>query len=512
MWLIWIKRKASEAAGRVPSDAMMLSSLLALALALAAPVPAQATCVEILSLSDLHGHVSRLPRIAVEIAPVRARGPSLLLDAGDSAQGTVEATLSGGDAAVAGLAALGVNAAALGNHDLDFGQAAVRRRIAAAPYPTLAANLRDARTGRMPDWKNLEPGRIFRLPGGPVVGVFGLSTPSTPRQTMPANVEGLRFGKLAREAERQARDLRARGAALVVGLVHAGGSCRELGTPDDLSSCDPRSELFSLARALPPGLVDALVGGHTHGYLGHRVNGVALLQAGAQGEAVGWLTLCAGEPARFHLPIRPGDDKGGDAALVDPAVSEAVAPFLASADAERQRLVGVRLDRSLSRGRDRVSPLGATAAQAARSAMGAEIGLVNAGSLRASLPAGDLRYGQIYEAMPFDDGLAVVRMSGADLMAVLQALSSWRSEVPQVAGIVFDGSSARTCAGALVDPARNYTVAMNEFLATGGDGVKGVLSRLPAGSITIRPDLRLRDAALSWLKTAPASQRGLPCP
>ncbi len=260
---------------------MMLSALLALALA--APVPAPATCVEILSLSDLHGRVAELPRIAVEIAPVRARGPSLLLDAGDSAQGTVESTLSRGDAAVAGLAALGVNAAALGNHDLDFGQAEARKRIAAAPYPTLAANLRDAKTGRMPAWKNLEASRLFLLPGGPVVGVFGLATPSTPKQTMPANVEGLRFGKLAQEAERQARDLRARGAVLVIGLVHAGGNCRELGTPDDLSSCDPRSELFTLARALPPGLVDALVGGHTHGYLGHRVNGVALLQAGARG-------------------------------------------------------------------------------------------------------------------------------------------------------------------------------------------------------------------------------------
>jgi 2',3'-cyclic-nucleotide 2'-phosphodiesterase (5'-nucleotidase family) len=175
-------------------------------------------------------------------------------------------------------------------------------------------------------------------------------------------------------------------------------------------------------------------------------------------------------------------------------------------------VVGVRLDRSLSRGRDRVSPLGATAAQAARAAMGAEIGLVNAGSLRASLPAGDLRYGQFYEAMPFDDGLAVARMPGAELMAMLRALSSWSREVPQVAGLVFDGTSARTCAGVPIDPARNYTVAMNEFLASGGDGVKGVLSRLPAGSITIRPDLRLRDAALAWLKTAPASQRGLPCP
>jgi len=189
-----------------------------------------------------------------------------------------------------------------------------------------------------------------------------------------------------------------------------------------------------------------------------------------------------------------------------------VAPYLAAADAERQRLVGVRLELPLARGRDRVSPLGATAAQAARSAMGAEIGLVNAGALRASLPAVDLRYGQLYEAMPFDDGLAVVRMSGANLVAVLSALSSFRKEVPQVAGIVRDGASTRTCSGLPIDPARTYTVAMNEFLAEGGDGLRGVLSRLPAGSKIVRGDLRLRDATIAWLRTAPKAQRGLPCP
>ena len=344
------------------------------------------------------------------------------------------------------------------------------------------------------------------------MGVFGLSTPATPRQTMPANTAGLRFGKLAAEAELQARALRARGADLVVGLVHAGGSCRDLAPPDDLSTCDPRSELFSLARALPAGLVDGLVGGHTHGFLSHGVNGVALLQAGSKGQAVGWLTLCVGQPARFHLPIRPGDEKAGGAPPEDPKVRAAVAPYLAAAEAERRRLVGVRLERPLSRGRDRVSPLGATAAQAARAAMGAEIGLVNAGGLRASLPAGELRYGHLYEAMPFDDGLAVVTMRGADLLSALAALSSFRNEVPQVAGIVPDGASTRTCAGLPIDPARNYTVAMNEFLAEGGDGLRRILARLPAGSKAVRGDLRLRDATLAWLRTAPPGRRGLPCP
>ncbi len=485
---------------------MLLAAALTLALS------ASPSCVEVLSLSDLHGRIAALPGIAAAVAPVRARGPSLLLDAGDSAQGTLEASLSRGDAVVAGLAALGVDAAALGNHDLDFGQAAARKRIAEAPYPTLAANLVDARTGRMPAWENLGASRIFRLPGGPVVGVFGLATPSTPRQTMPANTEGLRFRKMAPVAERQARDLRARGAEIVVGVVHAGGHCREQGAPDDLGSCDPRSELFALARAIPPGLVDALVGGHSHGLLSHRVNGVALLQAGAKGESVGWVTLCTGEPARFHLALRPGAGEGGDGAAGDPKVAAAVAPYLASTAAERSREVGVRLDRPLGRARDRVSPLGAAAAQAARSAMGAEVGLVNAGALRANLPAGALRYGQLYDAMPFDDGLALVRMDGASLLAALRALSGFRREAPQVAGLVFDGTSARTCGGAPVDPARTYTVAMNEFLAVGGDGLGGVLKRLPPGARTVRGDLKLRDATLAWLRTAPPERRASPCP
>jgi hypothetical protein len=53
---------------------------------------------------------------------------------------------------------------------------------------------------------------------------------------------------------------------------------------------------------------------------------------------------------------------------------------------------------------------------------------------------------------------------------------------------------------------------MNEFLAEGGDGVRGILSRLPPGAKTVRGDLRLRDATLAWLRTAPPAARGQPCP
>ena len=71
---------------------------------------------------------------------------------------------------------------------------------------------------------------------------------------------------------------------------------------------------------------------------------------------------------------------------------------------------------------------------------------------------------------------------------------------------------AKQQASKIWNPDYDENLAMNEFLAVGGDGVKDVLRRLPPGSTSVRPDLRLRDATLSWLKTAPTAMRGLPCP
>jgi 5'-nucleotidase len=472
-----------------------------LLLALAAPGP----CLELLTLTDLHGRVAELPRIAAAIRPVRAGGPSLLLDAGDSLQGTLEASLSLGEAVVAGYGALGVDASVVGNHDLDYGQEVLRRRLEGAPYPFLAANLREKATGRLPAWRNLHGSHVFRPPGGPVVGVFGLASPETPRETMPSNAAGLTFGPLAREARRQALALRGRGAELVVGVVHGGGSCRSFADASDLSSCDPRSTLFRLAEALPPGTVDALVGGHSHGLVAHRVNGTALVQAGAKGEAVGWVTLCEGAAPAFHAFLRAGEAE-------DPRVKAAVAPFLAAALAERQRSTGVRLATPLTRSRSRVSTLGAAAAQGARLALGAEVGVVNAGGIRADLPAGELRQGALFEALPFDDGVARLPLTGDELTALLRTLSGGRQGTPQVAGLRLEGDRPVTCDGAALDPGRTYLVAMNEFLAAGGDGTRPILSRLPPGSVEVKREVRLRDALVRWLREAPPGRAGQPCP
>ncbi|HVP66363.1 MAG TPA: 5'-nucleotidase C-terminal domain-containing protein [Anaeromyxobacteraceae bacterium] len=469
-------------------------------------------CVEVLSLADVHGHAAELPRLAARMSPIRAGGPSLLFDAGDSLQGTLAARLSEGEAVVAALGAMGVDAAAIGNHDFDYGAAALRRRMATASYPFLAANLRDASTGELPAWKNLYPSRLLRPPGGPVVGVFGLSARDTPSLTMPRNVEGLAFLPEAEAAARQAAALRREGAEVVVGVVHLGGYCTDLGDPDDLSSCEAGRDLFRLARSLPPGLVDALLGGHTHGFVNHRVNGVALVQAGSRAEAAGWVTLCTGRPARFHPPIRAAGDGKGGGAPEDARVASAVEPFLAAARSSLREPLGVSLPWPLARDSRGPSPFGVAVAQAVREALRTDFALINGGSLRTDLAPGALTLGQVYEALPFEDSLAVVRVRGAALVELLRALEGAEKGFPQLAGLRFDGGEARTCDGAPLDLNRTYAVGTNEFIASGGDGTQSVLARLPPGSLTMRKDLHQRDAFVAWLRRVHGSEPPAACP
>jgi 5'-nucleotidase len=480
---------------------MLLSA--ALALLLAAPAP---RCVQIATLNDVHGRLERLPLLAGRLAEVRREGPTLLLDAGDSLQGTLEAALSQGESVVAAYRAMGLAAAALGNHDFDYGQEALRRRIAAAPYPFLSANLVDRATGRLPGWPNLGGRRLFRFRGGPVVGVVGLAGEHTPYGTMPDNVRGLAFGSAARALARQAKALRADGAELVVAVAHLGGRCGLDREPGDLSACELGSDLFRLAQALPPGLVDAVVGGHTHAFLRHVVNGVAVLEAGAWGEALGWLTLCVGEEPRFRPFLR------ATGARPDRRVAAAVAPYLAAAQADRERPIGVTLPAPLTRDSTALSPLGAASATAIRAALGTDFGLMNAGGLRANLPAGEVRYGQLFLAMPFEDGLAVLRVRRGDLEQVARALDRGGKGFPQWSGLRYQAGALASCDGQPLDPDRVYTLGTNEFLAAGGDGLRRVVARLGPENVAMRGDLLLRDAIAEWLRRAPADRLASPCP
>src|SRR6185503_5166673 len=255
---------------------MRRSTTLALAvvcaLGIAAAAVADEVTISIVGTNDLHGRLftddegrGGLIVLGGYVANLRAAraadgGAVLVLDAGDTFQGGIESNLSEGLMVVDAYNAIGYTALAVGNHDFDFGpvdprtaaaawlpaqlrgaevgdvRGALKAAAARAHFPFLAANLVDGATGKPVDWPNVMPATLVTA-AGVRVGIVGAMTETGLRQTLAAHAVGLATTPLTPTIAREARELRERGADIVLLVTHAGGWCGETGDPDDLSSC-----------------------------------------------------------------------------------------------------------------------------------------------------------------------------------------------------------------------------------------------------------------------------------
>ncbi len=509
--------------------------------------------LSIVGTNDLHGRLAMLPLLGGTIANLRrARsqdGAVVLVDAGDMFQGTLESNLNEGSAVVRGYNALGYSAVTLGNHEFDYGPAgeatfaraptddprgALRARAREARFPFLTANIVESATGERPAWDNA-PASVTLTAAGVTVGVVGVSTEATPSTTLAANFRGLAMRPLAERIAAEASRLRARGAAVVIALAHAGGSCRRFDDPSALASCDPDEEIFRVARALPLGAVDVIVAGHTHQGIAHVVNGVAVIESFAMGRAFGRVDLRVERATgrvidrRVFAPRSICTERGGDEpdperctlapyegapVVADVAVARAVAPALDAARALRDRPVGVEVASVVRAHYATESALPNLVADMLREAVpGADFGLMNNGGVRVDLAPGTLTYGRLFAALPFDNRLVTVRLRGASLREVFilnamgehgaLALSGGRVAVacdgPRPAATVYRSD------GRAVGDDETVTVVTNDYLAS------GMLRRYALTAPTddeVAAAPVLRDAVERGLRALGASLRG----
>ncbi len=549
-----------------------------------APEPTQAAAapaaepirLTIVGTNDLHGWVyphqtpiaggkvlrqGGVAAFAGYLEILRADNPGgvLLLDGGDLFQGTLAANLTEGSVVIEAMNRLGYHAAALGNHEFDYGPVgpvsvvsspdqdpfgALKARLKQASFPLLAVNVYEARSGERPKWLGNDGTAMFTLKGVKV-GVFGLITPSTPTTTNPVNVTSLRFGSLAPETVAAAKELRAKGAEVVIAVAHAGGKCAKWDKPEDLSTCDKEAgEIFEALSEVPPGLVDAVIAGHTHQVMGHIVNGTPVIETAGLGRQFGVIELFV-DPARRRvarektiiraaLPICTQLDRAtqscdpklldgkpvellpatfmGKPVVLATALEQAIAPALAQVEVEQRRSLGLQNPKRLGRNYEAESALGSFLADALREMEQVDVALLNSGGLRADLPAGAITYGDVYEVLPFDNSIATLHVTGEELRRLLQAAYGARKGVFQVSGLrVTLGrcpgknrlKSFSLADGKPVDAQKWYRVVMPDFLARGGDGLGPVLAALKPEQVDLgtRRPLNLRDALVAhWQK------------
>lgn len=489
----------------------------------AAPSPPPAApprTLSIVSINDLHGRIEALPLFAGYVANVRAAraadgGGVLVLDGGDMFQGTLESNLGEGAAVVDGYAPIGFAAAAVGNHEFDFGpvgpsatptapgdhpRGALFARAASANFPFLTANLR-TRDGGLPlRAENLRGTHTVEVAGAEV-GIVGLTTADVLHTTISANVADLEVIPLAEAVQREAAQLRKQGVDLVVVVAHAGGRCAHFTGTVESDECTPGAEAFALARALPPGTIDALVAGHTHAGVAHVVNGVPIIEAFSYGTHLARVDLVLeGQPPRVRkatpIPPRelcPGQPKDpawascepgtyeGRPIERDPRVAAAIAPHLAKAAGKKAEALGVTVDGVVKSAYATESPLGNLVADLLlASRPDAHVALMNGGGLRTDLEPGELTYGQLFQAFPFDNRLGSAKVKVKDLAAILARNLAMKSSMLTIGGAT---ATARCKAGVLevelriggkkLPPDREITILASDFLLTNGDAFWG---------------------------------------
>jgi 5'-nucleotidase len=495
--------------------------------------------LSIVGTSDLHGHVEQLPLFAGYLNNLRARrqgdGAVLLVDAGDMFQGTLESNLGEGDVVVEAYGALGYDAVAIGNHEFDFGplgpavkaeragddpRGALKARARQARFPFLAANLRRAQAGGLGPllaWPNVRPS-VMRTVAGVPVGIVGVTTRDTLTTTLVANVSDLAVEPLVTAIDREATALRAQGARVVIVAAHAGGKCSEFGDADDLSSCDGDQEIMQVARKLPPGAVDVIAAGHTHAAMAHRVNGIAVVQAHHAGRAFGRVDLVvdrgSGKVVAAHIqppqPLCPAEGPAatsctpgpyeGRPVRPDARLAAVIAPARARATALRQRQLGVTLTGQVTAVRDAECALGNLFADLMREARpDADVAMTNGGGLRADLPAGALTYGDLFQAMPFDNRFARIRLSGKALRQLVASNLRHGGGFLSWSGITVDARCAQGQVdvilrrnGRPVADDEQLTLLTSDYLASGGASELVDLA-LPPDAVRIEDGPTIRD-------------------
>jgi 5'-nucleotidase len=515
-----------------------------------------ARTISVVGTSDLHGGVlpeegrGGLALLDGYVRNLRAArrsdgGGVLLLDAGDLFQGTLESNLNEGQAVVAVYNALGYAAAAVGNHEFDYGpigeaatpvtlqddpRGALKARAAEARFPFLAANIIDQSTGRPVEWPNVRPSTLVDV-AGVRVGVVGLTTSRTLSATMAANTVGLAIAPLAPTLAAEATRLRAAGATIVIAAAHAGGRCTMFDNPSDLSSCGTDEEIFQVARELPGGLVDAIVAGHRHFGIAHDVAGIPIISSYSRGVAFGRIDLVVDDASgrvTSHRIFPPHDlcaaqDPAtracapssnatavpavyeGRPVAASPDVDRILAPAVDRARGMKEKPLNGRIADELTRLTNGESALGNLFADWSRAAAGVDVAIANTGGIRADLPAGPLTFGRLYAVTPFDNRELTLTLTGAELRRIIANNLQQRGSFMLLSGVRAVAEcrsgqlhvSVRRDSGRTVTDTDTLRVATSDFLVEGGDGFFSPV--LPLRDVKDEGRL-VRDGIADWIQ------------
>jgi len=458
--------------------------------------------------------VTMLRRIREEVEA--SGGHFLMVDAGDTFQGTPVGTLTKGRAVIDFMNAAGYDLLALGNHDFDEGKENCRELVGRAKFPVLAANLFDEATGETVTW--VEPW-IVKDYGNLRIGVIGLITPETENMSFPANIEGLDFVPMAPVVRQSIGELRAQDVDIVLVVGHVGipyspeehyARMEAEGWPAD---DEPRSTAMDVAYSVEG--IDAFFCGHIHkGFddAWQMSNTHTLLfQTYGRGSGAGIVTLTIDTDTKQILGYDFWNERGylvtlfEDQFWPEPQMREYVTAEVRNAEAGMDQVIG-RATGKFGRMGDGETPMGNAVCDAMLEEAGADFAFTNLGGIRDEFGPGPITPRDVFQVLPFGNKMIVFRMSGELLREIIETRVSENHGGLYIAGgkVVynktradFDRVTHLEVGGKIWDPQATYRVVTSDFLAQGNADLK-MLPGVPEEDRTYTGKT-MRQAFEAWL-------------
>ncbi len=495
-----------------------------LALALTASTSAMAYQADktynftVLHTNDIHGHfwnndkgeyglASQKTVIDQVRKEVEAQGGSVIvLNAGDINTGVPESDMQNARPDIEGLNAIGYDAMTLGNHEFDVPLQILDMQEKWAKFPLLSANVYNKRTN-----KPLVTPYITLERGGLKFAVVGLTTEDTAKLGNPDVTGNVIFKNPIETANKVLKQINKKEKPDVrIALTHMGwylDAKHGTNAPGDVT----------MARTLKPAAFDLIVGGHTHDTVcfdekGQFIekykptmackpdfqNGSWIMQAGEWGKYVGRAdfefkngktTLVKYEliPINLKQTIKKEDGtKEYKLYANEIKADEALYAQLKKYQDEGDKTLGVKVGNTegfFDGKRESVrfvqTNLGRLIAQSQMERVKADIGIMNGGGIRASLPEGEITYKNILTVQPFGNMISTLDLKGKELVDFLTTVALKETDTggyPQFANIsmVVD-RTAKTISdvkigGQPLDMNKTYKISIPDYLTAGGDG------------------------------------------
>ena len=454
--------------------ALLIIVIIAAALSLSAQQKPDCTVrVTLLQVNDVYqfapvdqGARGGLARLLTLRKAIEKESPNtLFLLSGDTISPSVESITYKGAQMIDAWNTAQLDYSTFGNHEFDFGPDVLRQRMQESKFKWLAANVIDKKTGK-PFGDALA--YVVREFDGVKVAIFGLTLEETKITSRPG--PDVEFLNPCETARKMVAEIHARGIKTVVALTHL-----SMSEDKEVARCSG---------------VDLIIGGHEHSLLESASSGAPIFKMTADARELGQIDLNisknTGAVESIDWKVIPVTDKTPD----DPQFA-AINLKYGSLIKELSRVVGrtsVDLDARSAVGRTQETNVGDFIADAFRASTGAEVGLMNGGSIRADeiINAGALTRRDVLSILPFKNKVVKVEVSGAILRTVLEhgvARSAEDAEpgrFPQVSGMRFTFDGRRppgsrivdlTINGKPLDEKKTYTLAASDYIAIdGGDG------------------------------------------